>query len=210
MLRLWFGFDFGLGWFFGGFELILNWVSQWVWIVFELDFSMSFDWFWVGFSGQLILGQLCGGLSTVQMICVGVGWVVVVVVVLLDWWLSSASSFFFLCFVGLLWTLEWSSLIEERLKKKIIIHHYRTRAYLHCYYSKCANMHIFTSTDVGSFGEKLYKFCHFFLSQLYYNSNYILLLLWSVLLIYTLNYFKKILLGFIKVVKFFDNFFNSR
>ena len=33
-----FGFDFGLGWFFGGFELILGWVSQWVWNVFELGF----------------------------------------------------------------------------------------------------------------------------------------------------------------------------
>ena len=41
----------------------------------------------------MILGQLCDGLSTVQMICVGVGWVVVgevmaVVVVVLDWWLG--------------------------------------------------------------------------------------------------------------------------
>ena len=41
----------------------------------------------------MILGQLCGRLSTVQMICVGVGWVVVgavmvVVVVVLDWWLG--------------------------------------------------------------------------------------------------------------------------
>ena len=38
-----FGFDFGLGWFSSGFELILSWVSWWVWIVFELSFSMSFD-----------------------------------------------------------------------------------------------------------------------------------------------------------------------
>ena len=104
------GFPMGLYCFWVGFLnefwLILSWVFWWVW----LDFGLA--WFWVGFSGQLILGQLCGGLSNVQMICVGVGWVVVVV--LLDWWLSSASSFFFLCFVGLLWTLEWSSLIEER------------------------------------------------------------------------------------------------
>ena len=44
---------------------------------------------------------------------------------------------------------------------RIIIHNYSNRAYLHGYYSKCANMHIFTPTDVGSFGGKLCKFCHF-------------------------------------------------
>ena len=38
-----FGFDFSLGWFCGRFELILSWVSRWVWIVFELGFLVSFD-----------------------------------------------------------------------------------------------------------------------------------------------------------------------
>ena len=59
------------------------------------------------------LGQLCGGLSTIQMVCFGVGWVVVGCgdrgggggggVGLVVGWLSSSFSFFFLCFAtGLL------------------------------------------------------------------------------------------------------------
>ena len=41
------------------------------------------------------------------------------------------------------------------------------------------------------------------------NTIYIYIyILWSILLMYTLNYFKKILLGFIKAIKFFNSFFN--
>ena len=119
LILVWDGFPMGLNWFWvgfpGGVGLFLSWVSRWVLIDFELGFLMGLAWFWVGFSSclccfwfnfPLILGQLCGRLSTVQMICVGgrcsgggganalaVGW------------LSSASSFFFLYFAGLLWTL---------------------------------------------------------------------------------------------------------
>ena len=134
LILVWDGFPMGLNWFWvgfpGGVGLFLSWVSRWVLIDFELGFLMGLAWFWVGFSSclccfwfnfPLILGQLCGRLSTVQMICVGVGWVVVgavMVVVVVVGRLSSTSSFFFffffLCFAGLLWTLGWSSLIEER------------------------------------------------------------------------------------------------
>ena len=44
---------------------------------------------------------------------------------------------------------------------RIIIHSYSNCAYLHGYCGKCVNMHIFTHTDVGSFGGKLCKFCPF-------------------------------------------------
>ena len=53
---------------------------------------------------MLILGQLCGGISTIQMVCVSVGWVVVG----WDggsgagWWLSFSSSFFLCSTVGVI------------------------------------------------------------------------------------------------------------
>ena len=115
-----FGFDFGLGWFSDRFWLILSWVSWWVSIDFELGFLVGWldfglVWFWVGFSNclcwfwfnfLLILGQLCGALSTVQVACVDVGSVVVVDrwCWICGWWLSPTSSFF-LCSAGMLWTM---------------------------------------------------------------------------------------------------------
>ena len=55
-------------------------------------------------------------------------------------------------------------MVRERKKKYIyiyiyiVIHNYNSHVYLHGYCSKCVNIHIFTPTDVGSFGGKLYKF----------------------------------------------------
>ena len=110
-----FGFDFGLGWFSDRFWLILSWVSWWVSIDFELGFLVGWldfglAWFWVGFSNclcwfwfnfLLILGKLCGALSTVQVACVDVGSVVVGFgggsgSVVLDLWLVVIPYFFLL------------------------------------------------------------------------------------------------------------------
>ena len=70
----WFGFGMGfpkgLGWlwirFSSGFGLILSWIFWW--------FGFVLVWFSVDFG--LILGQFCGGLSTIEMGCSGVGLVV--------------------------------------------------------------------------------------------------------------------------------------
>ena len=61
-------------------------VFQWVWLDFELGFLM------VWFDFLLILGQFCGGLSTIEMGCSGDGWVV------LGWWLGVSPPLLFLFF----------------------------------------------------------------------------------------------------------------
>ena len=77
------------------------------------------------------MGQLCGGLSTVQIVCVGIGWVVVGCdggggARLVVGWLSFASSFFFLCSTGLLWMFgkKYSNRGEIKFKKNIYIYYY--------------------------------------------------------------------------------------
>ena len=93
-----------------------------------------------------------------------------VAVVMVGWyWVGGwvfLLLFFSYSFNGLLCPLgKRGNLNGEREKKKniyiyiyIVIHNYNSHVYLHGYCSKCVNIHIFTPTDVGSFGGKLYKF----------------------------------------------------
>ena len=99
---------------------------------------------------MLILGQLCGGLSTIQMVCVGVGWVVLGCggdggVGLVVGWLSSFSSFFYVLLLGCCgcWGREVVWQRRDKKKRSIIINSYSNRVYLHS--SKYVNIHIFNS-----------------------------------------------------------------
>ena len=57
------------------------------------------------------------------------------------------------------WEREGIRMVREKKKEYIlVIQSYSNRAYLHGYYSKCVNMHIFTPIDEASFGGKLCNF----------------------------------------------------